>query len=124
MTRGNDLLQDALQQLDGWSTEPTHISRTLTIDDSQHADLTERIKIFADAFELRPAVCRRQGQTKIDIVRDEGVTVSEVSFAARVEDAYQNITGASQRIGVDPHAESATGGFRTWWSRKRHDNVV
>ena len=112
MTRGNDLLQDALQQLDGWSTEPNHISRTLTIDESQHADLTERIKVFADAFELRPHVRRRNGCTEIDISRDEGVTLSEVSFAARIEDAYQNITGATRE--PSPRAKS-TGRSRAWW---------
>lgn len=118
MTRGDDLLQDALQQLDGWSTDSTHISRTLTINDSQHADLTERIKIFADAYELRPAVRRMDGNTRIDVTRAEGVTLSEVSFAARVEDAYQNIAGVSASLRAEPHAESATGGFRTWWSRR------
>jgi 4a-hydroxytetrahydrobiopterin dehydratase len=120
MTRGNDLLQDALQQLDGWSTDSTHISRTLAIDESQHADLTERIKIFADAYELRPDVRRFDGRTRIHVGRAEGVTLSEVSFAARVEDAYQHIAGVGAVAGRDPHGESATGSFRTWWSRRRN----
>lgn len=119
MTRGDDLLQDALQQLNGWSTDATHISRTLTIDDGQHADLTERIKIFADAYELRPEIQRTDGHTRIDVSRAEGVTLSEVSFAARVEDAYQHIAGV---IAADPRPEPNTGGFRTWWNRRRNEN--
>nr|WP_324796712.1 hypothetical protein [Stackebrandtia sp.] len=122
MTRGDDLLQDALQQLDGWSTDHTHISRVLTIDDSQHADLTERIKIFADAFELRPDVSRLDGQTRIDVTRPDGVSLSEVNFAARVEDAYQHIAGPTSTLGDGPHAESPSGAFRTWWSRRRNAN--
>lgn len=114
MTRGNDLLRDALQQLDGWNAAPTHISRTLTIDDSQHADLTERIKIFADALELRPDVRRLDGCTRIAVNRAEGVTISEIKFAARVEDAYQHIAG----VVADPHKEATTGSLKAWWQRK------
>lgn len=114
MTRGNDLLQDVLEQLDGWNAEPTHISRTLTIDDRQHADLTERIKIFADALELNPYVKRHDGFTQIELNRADGVTLSEIKFAARVEDAYQHIAG----VAVNPHKEPTTGSLKAWWQRR------
>lgn len=114
MTRGNDLLQDVLRQLDGWNAEPTHISRTLTIDDRQHADLTERIKIFADALELNPYVKRHDGRTQIEVNRTDGVTMSEIKFAARVEDAYQHIAGVT----ANPHKEPTTGSLKAWWQRK------
>ncbi|CAM3496100.1 pterin dehydratase [Stackebrandtia soli] len=115
MTRGDDTLQDALQQLGGWSADSTHISRTLTIDESQHADLTERIKIFADALELSPDVRRFDGRTRIVINHVDGVGLSEVKFAARVEDAYQHLAGT---FGSEPHDEPTTGAIRTWWHRR------
>lgn len=120
MTRGEDLLQDAIQQLDGWNTDNTRMTRVLTLDESQHASLTEWIKIYADAFEQRPDVSRSDGQTRILVAGTEGVTLSEVNFAARVEDAYQHIAGVSTR-GPDsgPHADTPTGALRAWWNRRR-----
>lgn len=120
MTRGEDLLQDAIQQLDGWSTDDIRMSRVLTLDDSQHASLTEWIKIYADAFEQRPDVSRSDGQTRILVAGTRGVTLSEVNFAARVEDAYQHITGVDPRAPRSgPHAETPTGALRAWWNRRR-----
>lgn len=120
MTRGEELLQDAIQQLDGWSTDATHMTRVLTLDESQHASLTEWIKIYADAFEQRPAVSRSDGKTRILVAGTEGVTLSEVNFAARVEDAYQHIAGVTTRsTDSGPHAETPTGALRAWWNRRR-----
>lgn len=118
MTRGEDLLQDAIQQLDGWNCDDTRMTRVLPLDDSQHANLTEWIKIYADAFEQRPDVSRSDGQTRILVSGIGGVTLSEVNFAARVEDAYQHIAGVDSRVGRDPHAETPTGALRAWWHRR------
>ena len=117
MTKGEELLKDALNQLDGWRTDQTHISRTLYIDESQHADLTERIKIFADTLQLRPDVRRTDGLTHIDISYSDGVTLSEINFAARVEDAYQHLAGATAVVD-NPHVEANTGSLRAWWNRR------
>lgn len=120
MTRGEDLLQDALRQLDGWSTDDTRMSRVLTLDESQHASLTEWIKIYADAFEQRPDVSRSDGQTRIAVAGTDGVTLSEVNFAARVEDAYQHIAGITSRDPRStPHADTPTGALRAWWNRRK-----
>ncbi|MGH8791535.1 MAG: 4a-hydroxytetrahydrobiopterin dehydratase [Stackebrandtia sp.] len=114
------MLQDAMRQLDGWSSHPTRISRTLAIDESQHADLTERIKIYADTLRLRPDVSRRDGKTQIDLRSSDGVTLSEVNFAARVEGAYRDIAGTPVDQGAH-HVEPITGGFiRSWLGRRRH----
>lgn len=115
MTRGEDLLKDALRQLDGWSTDPTRISRTLTIDESQHADLSERIKIYADTLELCPAVSRRDGKTQIDVRRSEGVSLSEVNFAARVENAYRDIAGKTADEAESAPSKRVNG----WWQRRK-----
>ncbi|GAB3143477.1 hypothetical protein GCM10027290_19840 [Micromonospora sonneratiae] len=89
-----DYLSDALALLDGWTREGQQIERTLLLDDSQHAALTERIKVAADALHLRPEIRRDNGQTLIILGANGGdmITVGEVTLAARIEDAYRTVT--------------------------------
>lgn len=92
---GDDYLSDALTLLTGWTQEGRKIHRTLTLDDTQHAALTERIKIVADALQLRPEIHRRDGHTRITLGFADGadLTAGEVTMAARIEDAYRTVTG-------------------------------
>lgn len=62
-----DYLSDALTLLGGWTREGQQIKRTLILDDTQHAALTERVKIIADALHLRPEIRRLDGHTQIKI---------------------------------------------------------
>ncbi|MEV0391508.1 4a-hydroxytetrahydrobiopterin dehydratase [Polymorphospora rubra] len=89
-----DYLSDALTQLSGWTREGCQIKRTLTIDDSQHAALTERIKVVSDALHLQPEIRRLDGHTQIRVgCRNEGpITEGEIALAARIEDAYRAVT--------------------------------
>ncbi len=94
--RGNpdgDYLSDALALLAGWTREGCEIKRTLRIDDAQHAALTERIKVAADALQLQPTVRRLNGYTQIQVATPDGgaLTAGEVALAARIEDAYRAI---------------------------------
>ncbi len=90
------VLRDALAQLGGWTGDAHQIHRTLELDEAQHADLTERIKVFADAMHLRPLIRRYNGRTEIRLGGPEQViTATEVAFAARVEDAYRTVTQSS-----------------------------
>jgi 4a-hydroxytetrahydrobiopterin dehydratase len=88
-------LDDALALLAGWSRGDREITRTLELDDSQHAALTERVKVAADALRLRPEIHRRAGHTHIRLSTPErgGITTGEVTMAARIEDAYRAVTG-------------------------------
>jgi pterin-4a-carbinolamine dehydratase len=90
-----DYLSDALALLSGWTRDGVQIKRILPIDDSQHAALTERIKVAADTLRLRPDVRRLDGCTQICLgARDGGaLTDGEVTLAARIEDAYRTVTG-------------------------------
>jgi 4a-hydroxytetrahydrobiopterin dehydratase len=90
-----DYLTDALTLLTGWTREGHQIKRTLALDDTQHAALTERVKIIADALRLRPEVRRIDGQTEITVGPRDGGTITdgEVTLAARVEDVYRAVTG-------------------------------
>ncbi len=90
-----DYLSDALTLLSGWTRDGVQITRVLPIDDSQHAALTERIKVAADTLRLRPDVRRLNGYTQICLgARDgTGITDGEVTLAARIEDAYRTVTG-------------------------------
>ena len=92
-----DYLSDALALLQGWTRDGTEIRRTLHLDDSQHAALTERMKVVADALQVRPHVRRLDGRTQIRL-RTPGttsLTAGEVTLAARIEDLYRTITGAA-----------------------------
>jgi pterin-4a-carbinolamine dehydratase len=89
-----DYLDDALTLLAGWTREGREIKRILRVDDAQHAALTERIKVAADALQVRPAVRRLNGYTQImlRVADDDGLTAGVVSMAARIEDAYRSVT--------------------------------
>ena len=90
-----DYLSDALSHLAGWTREDRQLRRTFTLDDTQHADLTERIKVCADALRLRAELRRLDGHTQIKLAAADGTTITdrEVALAARIEDAYRAVTG-------------------------------
>ena len=91
---GVDYLSDALALLGGWTHEGAEIKRVLRLDDAQHAALTERVKIVADALQLRPTIRRLDGYTQIRVGTPDGaLTAGEVTLAARIEDMYRAITG-------------------------------
>ncbi|MFF5174764.1 pterin dehydratase [Micromonospora sp. NPDC000089] len=89
----HDYLSDALTLLTGWTREGEQIRRTLVIDDTQHAALTERVKVVADALRLRPEISRRDSETQIRVGHGHGEPLSdgEVLLAARIEDAYRAV---------------------------------
>ncbi|MGC4894092.1 4a-hydroxytetrahydrobiopterin dehydratase [Micromonospora sp. DT31] len=92
----HDYLSDALALLSGWTREGEQIRRSIVLDDSQHAALTERVAVVADALRLRPDISRRAGSTQIRLGRDDGepLTEGEVLLAARIEDAVRAVTQA------------------------------
>lgn len=93
----DDYLVDALDLLAGWRRNGSEINRTLRLDDAQHAALTERIKIFADALQVRARVRRGDGQTMINLDSGNGeLSLGEVNLAARIEDAYRSIAGSPE----------------------------
>jgi len=90
---GGDCLSDALALLGGWSREGREIKRVLRIDDAQHAALTERVKIVADALQLSPSIRRLDGYTQIRVGTPNGaLTAGQVTLAARIEDVYRAVT--------------------------------
>jgi pterin-4a-carbinolamine dehydratase len=91
---GRDDLRDALSQLEDWIVDAREIRRTMRLDESEHAALTERIKVVADALQLRPDVRRLDGYTQICLRTPDGgsLTDCEVRLAARIEDAYRTVT--------------------------------
>ncbi|HEU4423834.1 MAG TPA: 4a-hydroxytetrahydrobiopterin dehydratase [Pilimelia sp.] len=92
-----DYLSDAFALLAGWTRDGREIKRTLRLDDMQHAALTERVKVVADALQLRPEIRRFNGHTQIRLGTPEGsaLTPGEVTLAARIEDAYRTIIGTT-----------------------------
>jgi len=93
---GRDDLRDALGLLKEWIGDAREIRRTMRLDESEHAALTERIKVVADALQVRPDVRRTDGYTHVCLRTPDGgkLTAGEVSLAARIEDAYRSVTAA------------------------------
>jgi 4a-hydroxytetrahydrobiopterin dehydratase len=89
----NDL-HDALGQLKEWIGDASEIKRTMRLDETEHAALTERIQVVADACEIRPEVRRLDGFTHVSLRTPDGgaLTSGEVRLAARIEDAYRTVT--------------------------------
>src|ERR1700755_209337 len=92
----SDYLSDALALLGGWTKDGLQLKRVLACDDSQHAALTERIKVAADTLRIRPAIRRTDGHTQIRLSADESDAIrdGQVTLAARIEDAYRTVVGA------------------------------
>jgi len=90
-----DYLSDALTLLGGWTQDGVQLKRVLACDDSQHAALTERIKVAADTLRIRPNIRRLEGHTQICLGARDGVAITdgEVTLAARIEDAYRTVVG-------------------------------
>jgi pterin-4a-carbinolamine dehydratase len=90
---GRDDLRDALGLLKEWIGDAREIRRTMRLDDTEHAVLTERIKVVADALQVRPEVRRTDGYTHVCLRTPDGaaLTAGEVNLAARIEDAYRSV---------------------------------
>src|SRR5512142_2742460 len=94
--RRRDYLSDALALLNGWSQEGHEIRRTLNLDECQHAALTERLKVVADALQVRPEVRRLDGRTQIRVCSPgPDLTAGAVTLAARIEGLYRTIVNPS-----------------------------
>jgi 4a-hydroxytetrahydrobiopterin dehydratase len=91
---GRDDLRDALSQLKDWIGDAREIRRTMRLDESEHAALTERIKVVSDALHVRPDIRRQDGCTQVCLRTPDGgqLTAGEVRLAARIEDAYRAVT--------------------------------
>ena len=90
----SDYLSDALALLGGWTRDGVQLKRVLVCDDSEHAALTERIKVAADTLRIRPTIRRLDGHTQISVDAPDGaITDGEVTLAARIEDAYRTVVG-------------------------------
>ncbi|WP_430780859.1 4a-hydroxytetrahydrobiopterin dehydratase [Actinoplanes sp. G11-F43] len=89
----SDYLSDALALLGGWTRDGVQLRRELACDDSQHAALTERIKVAADTLHIRPTIKRSDGHTQICLGPPDGMTITdgEVTLAARIEDFYRTV---------------------------------
>jgi 4a-hydroxytetrahydrobiopterin dehydratase len=88
----SDYLTDALGLLQGWTQDGVQLKRVLPCDDSQHAALTERIKVAADTLRIRPAIRRTDGHTQICLAGEsDAITDGQVTLAARIEDAYRTV---------------------------------
>ncbi|THV43113.1 pterin dehydratase [Glycomyces buryatensis] len=110
----DNVLLDALSELNGWVADDGRLRRTLPLDESQHAELAEQIKIFADTLNVRPDVSRSEQATLIVLTRDGGFGLPDVTFAGRVESAYISIAGD---IAAQEDSDLAKGRFTRWLRR-------
>ena len=91
----SDYLSDALGLLTGWTQDGVRLKRELACDESQHAALTERIKVAADTLHIRPTIRRTDGHTQICLNAPAGGAITEggVTLSTRIEDAYRTVVG-------------------------------
>ncbi|GAB3219444.1 hypothetical protein GCM10027447_02350 [Glycomyces halotolerans] len=112
------MLLDALRELNGWVADDDRLTRTLPLDESQHAELAEQIKIFADTLGVHPDVSRADEATQIVLTRDGGFSLTDVTFAGRVESAYITIAG-HLAAREDPHLSKSR--LPRWLKRGQGD---
>ncbi len=93
LSKHPDYLPDVLSLLHGWVRDGREFRRTLSLDESQHAALAERIKVVADALHLRPEVRRMDGFPMIRLYTPVGTGLShgEIALAARIEELYRAV---------------------------------
>ncbi|GIM95743.1 pterin dehydratase [Paractinoplanes toevensis] len=93
----SDYLTDAIGLLNGWTRDGVQLKRELACDESQHAALTERIKVAADTLHIRPSIRRLDGHTQICLGDRDGdaITDGEVTLAARIEDFYRTVIAST-----------------------------
>ena len=116
-TLNDEILREALAHLDGWQGDQHGIHRTLEINDAEHAELTERIKVVADAMRLHPTLRRTDGCTDIDVdpIDGESLSTAQVALAARIEAAYRAVCGTSSSA-----AQPVQPAVRPWMRWRRH----
>jgi 4a-hydroxytetrahydrobiopterin dehydratase len=114
---GRDDVRDALSQLTEWVGDTCEIRRTMRLDETEHAALTERIQVVADALQMRPDIRRFDGYTHVRLRTPDGgaLTSGEVRLAARIEDAYRSVTAASPRDRQDQYDSSR---LAQWTTRR------
>jgi 4a-hydroxytetrahydrobiopterin dehydratase len=117
-TLNDEIVHNVLAQLDGWRGDAQGIHRDLDISDAEHAELTERIKVVADAMRLRPTLRREDNVTTIDLTPStaDRIGPAEVTLAARIESAYRSITGHTPA--TPPRTARATRAMARWRRRR------
>jgi 4a-hydroxytetrahydrobiopterin dehydratase len=120
-TLNDEIVHNVLAQLDGWQGDVRGIHRTLDITDAEHADLTERVKVVADAMRLRPTLRRESGRTTIhlDPTNGDRVGPAEVTLAARIESAYRSVSGHLAATPTTPPRTARAARAMQRWRRRR-----
>lgn len=112
----DNVLLDALSELNGWNSDDGRLSRRLPLDASQHAELAEQIKIFADTLDVHPDVTRSEDATEIVLSRNGGFSLTDVTFAGRVESAYLAIAG---ELAAQESTDFSGNRFTRWLKRSQ-----
>ncbi|MFC4333805.1 hypothetical protein [Salininema proteolyticum] len=109
---GDDVILQGLEELPQWELRNGSIIRDLALDDSQHAELAERIRIVADTFGLNATIDRSPGNTQVAVCTSPLPGENVVTFAGRVESAYIAVVGAN--LAQRPVDEAAKA---HWWAK-------
>lgn len=93
-----EIVADALTRLSGWSGDTKGLTRTFTLDDAQHADFLERVKVTSDAMDHHPDIGRNGRATQVTLVTHSsgGVTELDIALASRITDLARFATGQEQ----------------------------
>ncbi len=89
------LIDDALTNLPDWSGTPERLTRTADLSDTEHAEVTGRIAVTADAMDHHPHVERADGQTRFALTThsEGGVTNKDIALAAEIDTVIRQTKG-------------------------------
>jgi 4a-hydroxytetrahydrobiopterin dehydratase len=119
------LVTDALQGLDGWSSDDSSLTKSVTLADETADQLLAEVATTADAMDHHPDVERTDGRIDFRLSTHSagGITELDIMLAARIDDLIRHLTGGAPTGGTtvaEPNlpgpgsvpttsAESATG---------------
>lgn len=108
------LIEDALTNLPDWAGGQDRLTRTATLTDAEHREVTERIAVTADAMDHHPDVERSGEETRFTLSThsDGGVTAKDIALASEIDTVTRQVRGepplpAPDEV-ISSHAVSAS----------------
>lgn len=90
-----ELIDDALNGLQGWSTDGTQLTRDVELDDAQHAQVERAVDEVQTAMNHHADVARQGGTTRFVLSTHSagGLTPLDVTLASEIDNAVRKATG-------------------------------
>lgn len=82
-------VQEALSQLDGWSSDGSALHRHVALDDDQHAEVSRSVMATAESMNHHPDIGREGANTTFTLSThsEGGITALDATLAAKIDEA-------------------------------------